>query len=71
VLRPNFFSEKDACLRDSLTFIEFLALYGMYPTWVFGVTMEPFAAHSWVQQGPMVLNDYIPRVTPFTPIMAI
>jgi hypothetical protein len=71
ILRPNFFSAKDACLRDSLTFVEFLARYDIYPTWVFGVKMEPFAAHSWVQLECMVLNDFIPVVARFTPILAV
>jgi hypothetical protein len=71
ILRPNFFSHENACLRDSLTFIEFFARYDLYPTWVFGVTARPFSAHSWVQEGPMVLNDYIPHVKRFTPILAV
>lgn len=71
ILRPNFFDPKDACLRDSLTFIEFFALYGLYPTLVFGVKAAPFAAHAWVQEGPMVLNDYIPHVTQFAPILVV
>jgi hypothetical protein len=71
ILRPNFFNAHDQCLRDSLTFIEFFASYGLYPTCVFGVKARPFAAHAWVQEGPMVLNDYIPIVTRYTPIMAV
>jgi hypothetical protein len=71
ILRPNFFSNADACLRDSLTFVEFLSRYGLYPTWIFGVKMNPFAAHAWVQDGCMVLNDHTPHVNRFIPIMAI
>lgn len=71
ILRPNFFESKDACLRDSLTFVEFFAFYGMYPTLVFGVKMQPFVAHAWVQEDTMVLNDYIPHVTQFAPILVV
>jgi hypothetical protein len=71
ILRPNFFSAKDACLRDSLTFVEFFARNEMYPTWMFGVRMKPFRAHSWVQEGDMVLNDYVPHVSKFVPILAV
>jgi len=71
VLRPNFFSRMNACLRDSLTVVEFLARYDVFPTWVFGVRMEPFAAHSWVQEGTIVLNDTVKHVNTFIPIMAI
>jgi len=71
ILRPNFFSVVDACLRDSMTVIEFLARYDMYPKWVFGVTMNPFTAHSWVQAGSIVVNDSVDHVNRFTPILAI
>ena len=71
ILRPHFFNAANACLRDSLTVVEFLARYGLFPTWVFGVRMYPFAAHSWVQAGSVVLNDYVDHVNSFTPIMAI
>ena len=37
---------------------------------VFGVTM-PFAAHCWVQQGDVVLNDALDRVLRFRPIMVL
>ncbi|MEJ1961554.1 MAG: lasso peptide biosynthesis B2 protein [Gammaproteobacteria bacterium] len=71
VLQPAFYSAKDACLRNSLTLVEFLARYQIYPTWAFGVRMEPFAAHSWVQQGPVLFTDPIDHVKTFTPIMLI
>jgi hypothetical protein len=71
VLQPVFFSLRDACLRNSLTLIEFLARYDIHPTWVFGVLMPPFAAHCWVQHGPVVFNDTLRNVKRFTPIMAV
>jgi hypothetical protein len=70
-LQPAFYSSKDACLRNSLTLVEFLAKYDVYPTCVFGVKMDPFAAHAWVQQGSVVLTDPIAHVKTFTPIMLI
>ena len=71
VLQPAFYSAKDACLRNSLTLVEFLARYEIYPTWAFGVHMEPFAAHSWVQHGPVLFTDPVDHVKTFTPIMVI
>ena len=71
ILQPKFFSRVDNCLRDSLTFVEFLALFGLYPDWIFGVRMNPFVAHCWVQQGNLVLNDSVDYVHEFTPIMAV
>lgn len=70
-LQPRFFSSYDACLRNSLTFIKYLTLNGVYPTWVFVVHMKPWAAHSWVQDGGVVLNDTVEHVRNFTPILAI
>jgi len=70
-LQPAFYSAKDACLRNSLTLLEFLATYDVYPTCVFGVTIEPFAAHAWLQHGPVVLTDPVDDVNRFTPIMVV
>lgn len=71
VLQPAFYSAKDACLRNSLTMLDFLAKYDVYPQCVFGVKMEPFAAHAWIQHGPVVLTDPIEHVKTFTPIMVV
>ncbi|ANO50071.1 lasso peptide biosynthesis B2 protein [Woeseia oceani] len=68
-LRPYYVREY-LCRFDSLALIEFLAHYRHFPEWVFGVTGEPFAAHCWVQEGNMVLNDTVDFVRRFTPIMA-
>lgn len=59
------------CLFDSLALIHFLARFGVFPDWVFGVTADPFEAHCWVQSGPLVLNDTVERVSAFTPIMSV
>lgn len=70
-LQPAFYSSQDACLRNSLTLVEFLARYQVYPTLVFGVRMEPFAAHAWVQEGEVVFGDPVEHVRGFVPIMAV
>ncbi|MEX2126104.1 MAG: lasso peptide biosynthesis B2 protein [Woeseia sp.] len=59
------------CLFDSLSLVEFLARYRVFPQWVFGVTMEPFRAHCWVQDGSAILNDTVENVRNYTPIMCI
>jgi hypothetical protein len=59
------------CLFDSLALIHFLARFGVFPDWVFGVSADPFEAHCWVQAGNVVLNDTVERVSAFTPIMSI
>src|SRR5262245_56458576 len=56
-LRPYFFTAKDMCLFEALALSEFLARHRIFPQWVFGVQARPFAAHCWLQQGGVVLND--------------
>lgn len=70
-LRPKHFSIDDACLRNSLVMIEFLAQYDIFVDWIFGVRINPFAAHCWVQCGSVVVNDSVHNVEAFTPIMRI
>jgi hypothetical protein len=70
-LRPLLFASRDKCLFDSLALINFLALEGMFPRWVIGVTTRPFGAHSWVQDGTMVLNDQHEHVRGFRPILVV
>lgn len=70
-LRPLFFTTKDECLFDSLVLVELLARHRLFPVWLFGVSTNPFKAHSWVQAGDRVLNDLPERVSRFTPILAV
>jgi len=69
LIRPFVYASSNRCLLDSLVLVEYLACYDMYPLWIFGVTARPFAAHSWVQHGNIVLNDTPEHVGRFTPIM--
>lgn len=66
-----FFPRAYICLFDSLALIEFLAAFRIFPTWVFGVRLDPWAAHCWVQEQGMLFNDNIERTAGYTPIMAI
>lgn len=70
-LRPFVFTAHDKCLFDSLTLMRFLAIEGMAASWVIGVRTRPFGAHSWVQSGPLVLNDLHEHVSGFTPILIV
>jgi hypothetical protein len=70
-LRPFFYTVGGRCLYDSLVLLEFLAARRLFPVWVIGITMVPFAAHSWVQFENAVLNDEPEFVRSFTPILAI
>ena len=70
-LRPLFFTSKEACLLDSLTLVNFLAGYRIFPEWVFGVKTDPFYAHCWVQQGGFVFNDTPDYIRGFSPILVV
>lgn len=70
-LRPLVFTSRAQCLLDSLALVRFLGLDGFMPRWVIGVRLAPFAAHSWVQCGPVVLNDQHEFVRQFRPILAV
>jgi hypothetical protein len=70
-VRPLFYTTRDGCLLDSVTLSHFLARYGIFPTWVFGVKTEPFYAHCWVQQGDYVFNDTPDFIKGFSPILVV
>jgi hypothetical protein len=70
-LRVFFFSSRSECLFDSLTLLNFLARYGIFADWVFGVQARPFAAHCWVQFDDVVFNDTVEHVSGYTPIMVV
>jgi hypothetical protein len=69
-LRP-LYNRGYLCLFDSLALLLFLAKYQLFPRWTFAVQSEPFAAHCWVQEQDVVLNDTVERVQPYTPILAV
>jgi hypothetical protein len=69
-LRP-YYPRPYLCLFDSLALLNYAARFGLFPTWVFAVRMDPFAAHCWVQDGSRVLNDTVEHVREYTPIMSV
>lgn len=70
-LRPLLFTARDKCLYDSLALVRFLASEKLSAKWVIGVKTQPFAAHSWVQDGAVVLNDLHENVRRFKPILVV
>ena len=70
-LRAFIFSHREECLRDSFAVLEFLAGYGIFPEWVFGVRARPFVAHCWVQHEGIVFNDTAEHAGGYTPIMVV
>lgn len=68
-LRPFAFTSKEHCLFDSFALAEFLSVFGVGLSVVFGIRLRPFGAHCWVQDRDAVLNDSVDHVSCFTPIM--
>jgi hypothetical protein len=70
-LTPLLYTAKDNCLFDSLALVEFLARFGVFPTWVIGVRTRPFAAHSWVLNDTLLLNERLERAEEYFPLLAV
>lgn len=59
------------CLTDSVALAAFLRRRKIGCDLVFGVKLDPFAAHCWLQTDEAVLNDAADKVAAFTPIMVV
>lgn len=59
------------CLFDSLALALFLLEQGACPEWVFGVQLEPWGAHCWLEHDGQVLNECAEYAARFTPIMVV
>jgi hypothetical protein len=70
-LRPYAFAAKDQCLFHALALLKFLAHYNIFPTWIIAVRPTPWAAHSWLQLGSLVLDCSPEEINGYTPILAI
>jgi hypothetical protein len=70
-LRPHTFAAKDRCLFHALALVKFMSRHGVFPTWVIGVRARPWGAHSWVQQGRLLLDANPEQVCEYTPILTV
>ncbi|MCE4372551.1 lasso peptide biosynthesis B2 protein [Xanthomonas hortorum] len=59
------------CLLDSVALARFLHRRQLDARIVFGVALDPFSAHCWVQAGDLVLNDTVGNVHAHTPIRVV
>ena len=59
------------CLFRSYFLLQFLELYGIHRTWVFGVALFPFEAHCWVVSGDLLLGERAERVASLSPILIV
>lgn len=62
---------KTSCLLDSLSLTKFLSRRNLPASIVFGVTLNPFTAHCWVQAGDLVLNETVGDANSHTPIRIV
>jgi hypothetical protein len=59
------------CLIDALALDDILLRRGLAATLVFGVRLNPFAAHCWLQTTRLLLTGTAAEARNFTPIMVI
>lgn len=69
-LRP-LFPKRSICLFDSVALLEFLARYHCLPHLVFGVALDPWAAHCWVQDNMVSFNEDAEHARTFLPIFVV
>jgi hypothetical protein len=60
-----------SCVPDSLALIRLLWRKGLDADLYFGVRLDPFAAHCWVQAGDCLLSDPLANVLSFTPVFRL
>lgn len=70
-LRPFAFTAKDQCLFHALALVKFLSFYQVFPAWVIGIRAKPWAAHSWVQQGTLLLDSNPEHICEYSPILVV
>lgn len=61
---------EDHCLIRALAFRSMCARRGIHPKLVFGVRLNPFRAHCWLQLGRQILIGEFEQARLFTPIAA-
>ena len=59
------------CLADSLALGFFLARRNIFPELVFGAKLNPFAAHCWLQDDALLLNDSLGTIEEFVPVFIV
>ena len=59
------------CLLDAIAMTRFLLRRRIHAHIVFGIALDPFSAHCWVQVDDLVLNDTVGNVASHTPIRVV
>ncbi len=66
-----YWPRKTLCRFDSLALLHFLSCFGLCAQWVFGVRLDPFGAHCWVQDERRLYNDDIENIAQYQPILVV
>lgn len=64
-------ASRGQCLSESIALANALASVDCYPELVIGVSLQPFAAHCWIQSDGVVLNDRADHVRAYSPILVL
>lgn len=59
------------CLFDSLALALYLSECGVAADWVFGVQVQPWGAHCWIECDGRLVNESVEYAARFTPIMVV
>jgi len=70
-IRPLFFVAKNHCLLHALTLANYLAHYGEFPVWAFGICTEPWTTYTWLQHENYLLDASPEKVFTLEPILAV
>jgi hypothetical protein len=59
------------CLLDALALLDWLGDDASHARLVFGVRLEPFAAHCWLQTDRLLLTDAADAIEAFVPVLSV
>lgn len=59
------------CLPECLALLDWLGAEAPHATLVFGVRLDPFAAHCWLQTDHRLLTDAADELGAFVPVLAV
>ncbi|WP_165357533.1 lasso peptide biosynthesis B2 protein [Sphingosinicella sp. CPCC 101087] len=65
------FPAADRCLVRAVAMMRACHRRDLFPRLVFGVRLQPFSAHCWVQSGPSMLIGGVEQARLFTPVRVV
>jgi hypothetical protein len=68
-VQPFVMKQSENCLLRALTLQKFLVMYKIGVNWNFGIQLEPFRAHCWLQREDMLIDESIEGISALSIIM--